>query len=75
MEWMELLAQLAKKDEWYQECLARMKKKEGEYLEAVKALAPQQHQLIEDYIAACEELEHALLPIAYRLGAVTEKSE
>ena len=27
-----------------------------------------EHARLDSYIAACEELEHALLPIAYRLG-------
>jgi hypothetical protein len=74
MEWMELVSQFAKSDAWYQACFARMKEKEEKYLEIMDLLTPQQRQAVEDYIAASEEMEHALLPIAYRLGAVVGDS-
>ena len=68
MEWMDELTRLAKDDPWYQECLADVRRKETAFVKLRDALPQAQQQELDAYIAACEELEHALLPIAYRIG-------
>ena len=68
MDWMDQLTELAGKDEWYQQCLRAVEEKEAVFLAIRDALTTEQQEQLDGYIAACEELEHALVPLAYRLG-------
>lgn len=68
MDWMDKVYQLAHTDGWYQECLEDLKRRTPAYEEVLRSLTESQREALEAYIAACEELEHALLPIAYHLG-------
>ena len=38
------------------------------YAQALETLTPQQREAVEDYIAACEELEYARIFVAYTIG-------
>lgn len=66
--WLEALNRMEQNDPWRQECLARVKDLTADYEEACAVLTVQQRQVVEDYIAACEELEHASIFLAYSLG-------
>ena len=66
--WKDLLVLRAAADEWYQQCLEKVEAREPDFL-AIRAKLPlSQQQALDGYIAACEELEHALVLLAYRLG-------
>lgn len=66
--WLEELNRMEKEDPWRRECLARVIERTAAYEQAVQALTREQRQAVEDYIAACEELEHASVFLAYGLG-------
>ena len=68
MDWMDELSEQARTDMWYLKCLAQVQAREQDFLAIRELLTEQQRQQLDDYIAACEELEHALTPIAYRMG-------
>ena len=66
--WKDILVLRAAADEWYQQCLQKVKDCETDYLELKAALSPAGQEALDRYIAVCEELEHALVQLAYRLG-------
>lgn len=66
--WQEELLRREKEDPWRRECLARVIERTAAYEQAIQALTREQRQAVEDYIAACEELEHASVFLAYGLG-------
>lgn len=68
MLWIDEITEHARLDVWYLQCLANVKARETAFLDIRNSLPDEQRQQLDSYIAACEELEHALLPIAYRLG-------
>ena len=68
MDWTKELIERAKTDILYQQMLAEVKTREIEFLNICQALSREQKQIIDDYIAACEELDHILAGIAYTLG-------
>ena len=65
--WNELIA-AAKVDADYQQALKEARDLEARYLEVCGSLSEEQEQVIEDYIAACEEMGDYMALIAYRLG-------
>ena len=66
--WLEALNQMEKIDPWRQLCLERVLELQPEYDAACAGLTQAQRQTVENYIAACEELEHASVFLAYALG-------
>ena len=62
--WEKNLLELAKEDSHYQACLEEVKRLEPVYLALRDALPQMQKKVMEDYISACEELDHALLALA-----------
>ena len=62
----EKLLELAKEDPYYQACLEEVKRLEPVYLALRDSLPEMQKKVVEDYISACEELDHALLALALR---------
>ena len=62
MDWMDELNARAKEDPWHQCCLADVVSKETAFLKIREGLSEQQRSDLDAYIAACEELEHALIP-------------
>ena len=66
--WKDVLTLWTAADPWYQQCLREVQALEADFLEVRAALAPAQQDTLDRYIAACEELEHALTQLAYLLG-------
>ena len=66
--WKDILVLRASTDKWYQQCLQEVRALETEFLEVRATLTPEQQDALDRYIAACEELEHALTQLAYHLG-------
>ena len=64
MEMLEKLTDQAKCDPLYQQCLAEIKRLEPEFLQLQDSLSESQQQILEAYLSACEELDHALLLLA-----------
>ena len=52
----------------YQQALQELQKVEPEYRALLETLNPEQRDVLERYIAACEELDDALLFLAYEEG-------
>ena len=67
-KWMEELNLLVREDAWYQRWLADAKRLEPEFLKILHSLPPQQQETLQSYIAACEAMESAQIPLAYALG-------
>ena len=63
----EKLMGLAKNDPNYQACLEEVRRWEPVYLALRDALPQMQKKVMEDYISACEELDHALLLLAIKI--------
>ena len=60
------LIELAKNDPNYQACLEEMRRWEPAYLALRDALPEMQRRTLENYISACEELDHVLLLLALK---------
>ena len=58
--------ELAKEDPHYQACLEEVKRLEPVYLALRDSLPEMQKKVMEEYISACEELDHALVALALR---------
>ena len=65
--WEEVIKSAMKDPEfrWYQNMVQNTEKV---YLEVCESLSPEQKQAVEDYIAACEDLDDYLTVLAYDLG-------
>lgn len=62
--WYEKLTQQAKQDHHNQVCLAEVKGLEPAFLALRDALSEEQQKILEGYLSACEELDHALVVLA-----------
>ena len=62
----EDLMELAKEDPNYQTCLEEVKRWEPAYLALRDALPELQKKALDNYISACEELDHILLLLAMK---------
>ena len=60
-EWYRYLYDRAKNDPWYQECLRVCREREPELVKLRTSLTPQEQEILDLYIAACEELQFALI--------------
>ena len=58
-------------DSEYQRCLTRVKELEPVYLRIREMLEPEDQRLLEDYIAACGDLDDCVTVLAYQLGNET----
>ena len=65
-KWYEELMDHAKNDPHYQACLEEVKRWEISYLALRDVLPEMQQSVLEDYLSACEELDHALLLLALK---------
>ena len=65
--WYEALLEQAKNDSQYQSCLEELKRLEPEFLAWRDTLEENRRNILDDYLSACEELDHALLMVAGRL--------
>ena len=65
--WEEVM-KTAMKDPEFQWAQNKLQNTEKDYLEVCKSLTPEQKLVIEDYIAACEQIGDYLVITAYHLG-------
>lgn len=63
---MRELMEFAKNKPEYQQCLEEVRRLEPLYLALRDSLPEMQRRVLEDYISACEELDHALLLLALK---------
>lgn len=68
MDWEKELAVRAVQDEYYQNCLKEVRELEPLFLSLRDMLSPPQRQLLDRYLSASEELDHAMMHLAYYLG-------
>lgn len=68
MDWEKVLADIAKQDEHYQNCLNEVQELEILFLRLREMLSPTQRELLDRYLSACDELDHAMVRLAYQLG-------
>lgn len=68
MDWLKNLMERAAADPWYQECLSDLHAKEPAFLAIRNALPEAQREVLDAYIAACEELDFSVLQIACSSG-------
>ena len=69
MDWMNQVTELSKRDPEYQNLLRRLMGLEEDFILLRNSLPPEQREQLDRYISACEELDHRLMQLAYRLGA------
>ena len=62
----EKLMELAKNDPNYQACLEEVRRWEPAYLALRESLPDMQKRSLENYISACEELDHAMFQLALK---------
>ena len=60
-KWLEELMEKAKYDPYYQHCLTEVRHLEPMFLQIRSTLPQMQQKVLDAYISACEELDHALL--------------
>lgn len=65
--WMEV-GRMSRDDEWHRTCLEMVQQREAAYFAIRDSLPPQQQEELEDYLAACQELDASLALLAYQLG-------
>ena len=65
--WEEIM-ESAMRDPEFQWAQKKVQNTEKEYLEVCKSLTAEQKLVIEDYIAACEQIGDYLVITAYHLG-------
>ena len=68
LDWQEALVRKSEDDPWAGACRAQVKALTPAYLAILESLPPWQQEALSDYIAACEEYEHAMTLLAYALG-------
>ena len=59
--WLEELMEKAKQDPYYQHCLTEVRQLEPMFLQIRNSLPEMRQKVLDAYISACEELDHALL--------------
>lgn len=63
---MEQLEELCRKDSWYQQCLRKAEQLEPAFEQLRSSLDEGQREILDQYLMACEELDHARLLLAIR---------
>lgn len=69
------LAKLAQQDENYQRMLMENQKLETSYCDVIDSLSDSDREMIDEYIASCENLEYRLTQLAYELGCGRSASD
>ena len=64
--WYEVLLERVKNDPQYQACLEEVKRLEPEFLALRDTLEENRRNVLDAYLSACEEMDHALLMAAGR---------
>lgn len=65
--WRRLIPMMAQ-DADYQQALQQLKAAETDYLTLLEALTPENREVLERYITACEAMDDPLIYLAYSLG-------
>ena len=55
-------------DPEYQQALQRLQVAEAAYLAVVETMKPEDREVLDRYIAACEETDDAVIWLAYQIG-------
>ena len=75
MDWTDKLNNRAKANLCYRQLLSVVKEREQDYLQIQALLTPDDQLRLDNYISACEELEQALIVLAYQLGKEVSATE
>lgn len=62
------LVPMMEQDPDYQQALQKLKDVEPDYLALLEILTPENREILERYIAACEALDDPLIFLAYQIG-------
>ena len=62
------LVPMMEQDADYQQALQKLKEIEPEYLDLLETLSPQQRDVLDRYISACEAVDDPLVYLAYQIG-------
>ena len=65
-KWLKELTEKAKNDPYFLQCLEEVRALEPLFLKIRSTLPELQQKTLDAYISACEELDHALLILAYK---------
>ena len=64
-DWLKELMTRARVDPEYQSSLREVKRLEPEFQALRDSLSRNQQDILEDYLSACEEMDHALTALAW----------
>ena len=64
----QMLVSWAEQNAEYQQALQRVKAVEADYLALLETLSGEQREVLDRYIAACEEMDEVMLLGAYQIG-------
>ena len=62
------LVPMMEQDPDYQQALQKFKDVEPDYLALLETMTPENQEILERYIAACEALDNPLIFLAYQIG-------
>lgn len=65
--WQRLVPMMEKNAD-YQQALRRVEETEKDYLALLETLSPENREVLQRYITACEAIDDPLLYLAYQLG-------
>ena len=65
------LVQMMEQDADYQQALQRLKETKADYLAFLETLTPENREVLERYIAACEAMDDPLIYLAYQIGCAS----
>ena len=68
--WRRLVLMM-EQDADYQQALQRLKEAEVDYLALLETMTPENREVLERYIAACEAIDDPLIYLAYQIGRAT----
>lgn len=74
-DWQKELDTLCRVEPWYQQCLLDTAAAEPGFETLRGSMTQAQRETLDRYIAACEELDHARLLLAYELGKTHGRRE
>ena len=62
------LIPMMEQDPDYQQALQKMKEIEPKYLALLETMTAENQEILEQYIAACEDMDDPLIFLAYQIG-------
>lgn len=69
------LQQTARWDPYYQELSQFRAEKQQAYEQIMQKLTAEEFEVVEDYIASCEDLEYRMTQLAFLLGQIMQRRE